>query len=90
MPSDRPKGGRRSEDFPEARHRDDRVIAHLRRYFPAGATRNVIAIMLGEDDHRKITYALHRLRSRGLVRHVPKGNEGHGYWIAIKDGEQER
>lgn len=90
----RPRGGRRPEDFPEARQRDDAVLRYLdedRRglpYLRNKATRNAIAYDLGEDDPRKIKYALHRLRARGLVRHVAKGNEGHGYWELTEKGTE--
>lgn len=81
---DRPKGGRRPEDFPDARRMDDCVISCLRDR-PVGATRNLIAELL-DVEPRKITYALHRLRSRGLVTHVARGCEGHGFW-KIKEPE---
>lgn len=91
MTEDRPKGGRRSQDYPEAVARDMRVLTYLkdnaRSHYSIreSATRNTIAADLEEADPRKVTYALHRLRRRGLVRHVAKGNEGHGYWEAIID-----
>lgn len=84
--------GRKPEHFPEARERDRRVFEYLandRRGDPHmrnKATRNTIAYDLNEDDPRKITYALHRLRRRGLVEHVAKGNEGHGYWALTQAG----
>ena len=90
MSNDRPRGGRRAEDFPEARTRDDRVLSYLvnaaRSHYSVRvrSTRNMIATDLDENEPRKITYALHRLRSRGLVRRVPVGNEGHGYWEATE------
>jgi predicted MarR family transcription regulator len=78
--------GRRPEHFPEARERDRRVLEYLENdwhglpHMRNKASRNTIAYDLNEDDPRKIKYALHRLRRRGLVKHVAKGNEGHGYW----------
>lgn len=78
--SDRPRGGRRHEDFPDVVERDQTILSHLGR---AGYSRNQLAAIMGLTP-RKISYALHRLRSRGLVAHVPRGNEGHGYWIKTK------
>jgi hypothetical protein len=74
----RPKGGRRPGDFPDAVFRDYTVI-ELLRYRPVGATRNLIAELL-ETEPRKITYSLQRLAARGLVEHVARGCEGHGFW----------
>ena len=86
--TDRPKGGRRPEDFPDARVRDRSVINNLAR---AGMTRNQLAVALGVE-HRPqlITYSLHRLRRRGLVAHVAKGCEGHGYWTLTLRAKKER
>lgn len=81
--NDRPRGGRRPEEFPDARERDARVLTEL-RHNPAGLTRNQIALELDQEP-RKISYALHRLRSAGKIRRVPRGNEGHGYWEAITE-----
>lgn len=92
MTTYRPKGGRRPEDFPEARQRDDAVLRYLisaaqsHYSIRIQSTRNRIACDLNEDDPRKIRYALHRLRARGLVRHVAEGNEGHGYWELTEKG----
>lgn len=82
---DRPRGGRRPEDFPAARRMDAAVTACLRDR-PTGATRNLIAELIGADPHR-VTYALHRLRSRGVVEHVARGCEGHGYWKITDRGQ---
>lgn len=93
MNGERPKGGRRPEDFPEARARDRAVLEYVRddRYglphLRNKATRNMIAYDLDEDNPRLISRSLERLKRRGLVRHVAKGNEGHGYWVAVRDGE---
>jgi len=81
MTTIRPRGGRRPEDFPDARMRDVLVLAALRQ--GGQASRNNLADRLGEDP-RKIRYALNRLRARGLVVHIKKGNEGHGYWAVTK------
>jgi uncharacterized membrane protein len=80
---DRPRGGRRPEDFPEARALDDLVLGMLRT---GRETRNELAGIAGVPK-RKVSYALHRLRSRGLVRRIPRGNEGHGYWESIEEGD---
>jgi predicted MarR family transcription regulator len=89
MTTDRPRGGRRPEDFPEARARDEKIIDLLRTY--GGMTRNDLATNLYLDDRPKlVTYALHRLRLRGLVHHTPKGNEGHGAWAVTAKARQER
>lgn len=85
MTTIRPRGGRRPEDFPDARMRDSLVLAALRR--GGRMSRNTLADRLQEDPKR-IRYALNRLRSRGLVVHINKGNEGHGYWaVATKETE---
>lgn len=86
--SDRPRTGRRSEDYPEAVRLDEYVIHMLRTMTqpgrePGGLSRNELA-GLAQVDRRKIRYSLNRLRSRGLVRHIPKGNEGHGYWAVVQ------
>ncbi len=89
----RPKGGRRPEEFPLARSRDDQIIDLLRDN-RGGLTRNQIALELGlKDRPRLVTYALARLRWAGRVGHVPEGCEGHGYWTrTLKEikKEQER
>lgn len=87
--SDRPRGGRRPEDFPEAMARDDRILKYLRdaaHHWTTreSVTRNLIWVDLGIDP-RLVSYSLERLRDRGLVEHIPKGNEGHGYWAAIRN-----
>lgn len=80
------KGGRRPEDFPEARKRDELIIKLLRAE-PGGLTRNQLAMATGDmDNPRRVTYALHRLRMARKVGHVPEGNEGHGYWtLTLKE-----
>jgi predicted transcriptional regulator len=86
--SDRPRGGRRSEDYPEAVQLD-RVVRQLLLMVkdldrdPPGLSRNDLSEAL-QMDRRKIRYSLNRLRARGLVQHIPKGNEGHGYWAVVK------
>lgn len=70
--------GRRPEDFPEARKRDAKVLGMLHRSSP-GLTRNHLAALVHESPD-SVRYALDRLRNRGLVIHVAKGHEGHGYW----------
>jgi len=85
--SDRPRGGRRSEDYPDAVRLDESVIHMLRTMTrpgrdPQGLSRNELAGLTG-CTRLKIRYSLNRLRARGLVQHVPKGNEGHGYWAVI-------
>jgi hypothetical protein len=80
---------RRSEDFPEARQRDDLVASLLclaaapgaREDYP-GMSRNDLSRATGYGK-LKIRYSLNRLRARGLVEHVRKGNEGHGYWAVV-------
>lgn len=86
---DRSKGGRRAEDFPAARARDEEILKLLREN-RGGLTRNQIVLELGLTDRpRLVTYALARLRRSLRVGHVPEGCEGHGYWkITLK--EQER
>ena len=76
-------GGRKPEDFPEARKRDRRVLALLRRYADTGLTRNSLAHRTG-DSPLKIRYSLNRLRNQGLVEHIRKGREGHGYWAVVE------
>jgi predicted ArsR family transcriptional regulator len=83
--SDRPKGGRRPEDFPEVRDRDDRILKVL--WLAGPVSRNYLADLL-DIEPRMVRYALERLRSRGLAEHIAKGNEGHGYWAAIKDEKE--
>lgn len=80
----RPKGGRRSEDFPVARARDAAVLAQLVGR-PDGMTRNLIAVLIDERP-RLVTRSLYRLADRGLVEHVPVGCEGHGFWKVIDHG----
>lgn len=86
--SDRPRGGRRPEDYPEAVRRDEQVL-HLLRTMnrpgrePGGLSRNELSGLTGET-RLKVRYSLNRLRRRGLVEHVSKGNEGHGYWAVTK------
>jgi len=76
----RPRGGRRPEDFPAAVIRDQIVMEYLGSVGDGPMiTRNLIAKSMGTEP-RLISYSLERLRSRGLVEHVPHGNEGHGYW----------
>lgn len=81
--TDRPRGGRRPDEFPLARERDV-VIMNLLKNNPSGLTRNQIVDHLAAlglaDRPRLITYALNRLRGAGRVGHVPEGHEGHGYW----------
>ena len=92
--SHRPRGGRRHEDFPDVVERDESILSWVRhgpRHGMPGHSRNSLAAALSLDP-RLVRYALDRLRARGLVEHVPKGNEGHGYWAAINtegdsDGE---
>lgn len=80
MTSDRPHGGRRPEEFPEARARDLKILEMLRAE-PGGLTRNQLALGLGlADQPRLVTYALTRLRAARRVGHVREGCEGHGYW----------
>lgn len=86
--TDRPRGGRRPEEFPAARRTDDAVISCLRNR-PVGATRNLISELL-DIPHRRVTYALHRLRARGLVEHIARGCEGHGFWKLTEKGERSR
>lgn len=88
MSDTRPRGGRRPEDFPEAMELDRRVLGALRSIKPeTGWTRNDLSRHLGAD-RRRVRYSLNRLRARGLVVHIPKGNEGHGYWaVAEKENE---
>lgn len=77
---DRPKGGRRPEDFPDVMARDREILEYLGSVGQGPmTTRNLIAKMMSLEP-RKVSYALERLRARGLVEHVPHGNEGHGYW----------
>ncbi len=77
----RHRPGRRREDFPDARARDEWIVTALRAE-PGGLTRNQLAIGLGLADHpRLVTYALVRLRADGRAGHVPEGCEGHGYWV---------
>lgn len=83
-PSDRPRGGRRPEDFPDVRERDARILEFLTGR--GQISRNDLARYLSIP-RRKVSYALHRLRSAGKVRRVPQGNEGHGTWEAITDGD---
>jgi DNA-binding GntR family transcriptional regulator len=90
--SDRPRGGRRPEDFPEAVRLDEQIVHMLRTMRdpfrePTGLSRNELAALSGADP-RRVRYSLNRLRSRGLVVHINKGNEGHGYW-AVKTKETE-
>ena len=94
MTSERPKGGRRAEDFPDAVARDRAVLNYLKgasHHWSSreASTRNVIAADLGESDPRKIAYSLHRLRRRGQVQHVSKGNEGHGFWALAEGASDE-
>jgi hypothetical protein len=88
MTTDRPKGGRRPEEFPEARMRDRAVILCLGNR-PEGATRNLISDLLATD-RKLITYSLARLRHLGLVEHVARGCEGHGYWVLTLRGYLDR
>lgn len=84
--SDRPKGGRRAEDYPDVVARDRRVVDLLEEAGPLD--RNSVARALALEP-RTISYALERLRERGLVKHVPHGNEGHGYWAATEEGNED-
>jgi hypothetical protein len=86
--TDRPKGGRRPEEFPEARARDRAVLSWLGNgplHGHPGHTRNSLAAALATD-RKLITYSLARLRRRGLVEHVARGCEGHGYWVLTLRG----
>lgn len=85
--SDRPRGGRRPEDYPDVQARDNRIVYLIRKYGRPGISRNELADLAGET-RLKVRYSLNRLRRRGLVEHVSKGNEGHGYW-AVKETETE-
>jgi hypothetical protein len=83
--SDRPRGGRRREDFPDVRARDARVLAELTRR--GRATRNEIALAVGRANApRLVTYSLERLRAEGDVEQVRQGNGGRGYWKIIGKG----
>lgn len=82
----RPRGGRRPEDFPEVRERDARILHVV--WLAGPVSRNYLADLL-DLPPRKVSYALHRLRSAGKVRRVAEGNEGHGYWEAIKNGSDD-
>lgn len=96
--TDRPRGGRRPEDFPDVRARDDRIMRYLTTladamseaevWDPPGMSRNELVAIMGAEP-RKVSYALERLRTRGLVEHVPHGNEGHGYWKITEQGDDD-
>ena len=87
--SDRPRGGRRHEDFPDVVTRDEEILEYLCWADPGPkSSRNVIAKLFGTEP-RKVSYALDRLRKRGLVEHVPHGNEGHGYWRIRERSDQQ-
>jgi hypothetical protein len=64
---------------PQVVTRDAEALSVLRDAGTAGLSRNEVAGRLGVAP-RLASYALHRLRRLGIVRHVPRGNEGHGYW----------
>lgn len=93
--TDRPRGGRRPEDFPDVRARDSQIMELLTTladamsevgvWDPPGMSRNELVAILGTEP-RKVSYALERLRARSLVEHVPHGNEGHGYWKTTEQG----
>ena len=78
------RAGRRSEDYPEVTQRDDRILKVLWLVGPVSRT---YLARLFDLPPRKVTYALNRLRTQGKVRRIREGNEGHGYWVAVRDGE---
>lgn len=75
---------RKSEDYPEAVARDARVhgLLSLAAVAEAGMSRNKLAEVIGCTG-QQIRYSLDRLRKRGQVEHIRKGNEGHGYWAVV-------
>lgn len=80
-------GGRKPEDFPEARQRDTVVLGLLRGIVPGGFSRNELADR-ADCTRAQTRYSLNRLRARGLVEHVKQGNEGHGFWaVRMKETE---
>lgn len=83
----RPRGGRRSEDYPEAVARDTIILGLLRGVWPGGFSRNELADR-ADCTRAQARYSLNRLRARGRVQHIKQGNEGHGFWaVAEKETE---
>lgn len=85
--TDRPRGGRRPEDFPDVRARDARILKILTS---VAMTRNGLANRVGLADHpRLVTYSLERLRDQGKVEQVRHGNGGRGYWKITEDDDDQ-